>query len=384
MVEEGLSPQPKPISVDRGQMTTREWDRSDAQVLEVNGERLPLIIRENDFYSPEVPPSLDGYKAAIIADLHGLNQASLDAIIQRVNEVQPQLVILPGDIVREDQNPDSLVPDFSKLDQNIMKVVTSGNHDLFANQGLSDLSTDKAAQWQVAMAEQGFQVLDNSFLEIKGEGDEKMFLYGLPDLWVSNEATDEALQINLQKLEQFRVEHPDDLITLIEHNPRFVQDYGHQMAADLLTKISEGYDLRNFYDLLIAAHTHNGDWAKSEAMMDFLHQNILTALFKFAGWDPQMMRAGWYRTLAQQILITGGISRHDTCGPIQVHRVSQVDILNYRRGDDQRQWQNEGGQLSSTWAGKTREAGWERALSWSNALGRATQKINDLLKGRKD
>ncbi len=61
-----------------------------------------LQVRRFAYASPEVPPDLDGYRIALIADMQAdqfTDDARLDQLVDAVNALEPDLVVIAGDMV---------------------------------------------------------------------------------------------------------------------------------------------------------------------------------------------------------------------------------------------------------------------------------------------
>jgi predicted MPP superfamily phosphohydrolase len=70
----------------------------------IQGTRLPEV-REHTVTLPRLPAALDGLRIAVLADIHAtpVNDASyVQRLVERTNAAQPDMVVLPGDLIDGD------------------------------------------------------------------------------------------------------------------------------------------------------------------------------------------------------------------------------------------------------------------------------------------
>ncbi|TGM37720.1 phosphohydrolase [Leptospira biflexa] len=175
--------------------------------------------------STKIPKSFDGYKIAVVSDLHYgfLNPAFwIRYVIGSTNEQNPDLIVGLGDYVKKRNFDEELISVWKLLPllkAKDIEVFVNGNHDHWANHTLS-----------LRLLEESKKSLRNRTLEIK-RGNEKMIIGGLGDFWEDHIPIDQIFQHTDPK--QFRI--------AIAHNPE---------SADTSHKES--------IDLFITGHTHGG------------------------------------------------------------------------------------------------------------------------------
>ncbi len=106
---------------------------------------------------PDLSPAFDGYKIASIADIHlgqWLTQKRLDGVIGLINQQQPDLVAIIGDLFsyEVDRLSAEMVAALNKLSPKDVSVAVLGNHDhwvgeatvreILRRSGIIDLSND--------------------------------------------------------------------------------------------------------------------------------------------------------------------------------------------------------------------------------------------------
>jgi predicted MPP superfamily phosphohydrolase len=175
--------------------------------------------------STKIPKSFDGYKIAVVSDLHYgfLNpEVWIRYVIGSTNEHNPDLIVGLGDYVKRRNFDEELISVWKLLPllkAKDIEVFVNGNHDHWANHTLS-----------LRLLEESKKSLRNRTLEIK-RGNEKMIIGGLGDFWEDHIPIDQIFQHTDPK--HFRI--------AIAHNPESA-DTSHNESIDLF----------------ITGHTHGG------------------------------------------------------------------------------------------------------------------------------
>lgn len=166
----------------------------------------------------------EGYKIVFLSDLHLgrlLGHSYAQSLTERVNKLQPDLVLIAGDVLDEKLNyvlqEDSLAP-LGQLQAPKGVFVAYGNHDYL----------DQPAKWQSLLMEQNIKVLRSSFLLI----DNRLKITGLDD-YSKDKST--------QSLQRLSTNNDHYYSILLDHQPR------RMVAAD-----------KAGYDLYLSGHTHTG------------------------------------------------------------------------------------------------------------------------------
>jgi len=140
--------------------------------------RVPSI-RHVEITIPNLPPELDGLAIVQLTDLHAtklFDEKWMQAVVERTNELNPDLVLLTGDIV--DGSPRARQGDVAPLAELRAKLGVfgaPGNHDNFSGQ----------SGWIGIFKEMGIAILINEHVEFT-IGGSKLVLAGLADrsyLW---------------------------------------------------------------------------------------------------------------------------------------------------------------------------------------------------------
>lgn len=134
-------------------------------------------VAELELALPRLSPAFDGYRLVQISDLHmetWMDSRRLLESVQRVNQLQPDLVAITGDFVTEihPSTPTDLALGLSQLQASDGVVAVLGNHDYW---------TDAAIVRQV-LVDSGIRELPNQFLTLRRSGTE-LHIAGLDDHW---------------------------------------------------------------------------------------------------------------------------------------------------------------------------------------------------------
>lgn len=189
--------------------------------------------------SADLPAEFDGFRVALITDLHigpSRGRAFLERLVAQVNVEQVDLVVVAGDLVDGPVNylAEDLAP-LSQLRSTYPVVVTTGNHEFFYD----------AADWVADWRRQGLTVLTNDALVLH-RGSASIDVLGINDR-SGQPPLAEDLQAALAQLPAQGVSPADTsrFRLLIAHQPR--------MASS-----ADGLAARVGVDLQLSGHTHGG------------------------------------------------------------------------------------------------------------------------------
>ena len=130
-----------------------------------------IRIRRVEIVSPKVPETADGFKLALLTDVHlgpAATQGKLDKVLRMVAEASPDLVLSAGDLIDGSQDRElKLSEQLATLAPPFGKIAVYGNHDVYSGLDFS----------RKCHASAGFQLLENQsaqpvdWLWIYGEKD---------------------------------------------------------------------------------------------------------------------------------------------------------------------------------------------------------------------
>ncbi|NEW80925.1 MAG: metallophosphoesterase [Mariniphaga sp.] len=183
-----------------------------------------IKITEIEIKSVDVPDSFDGSKIVFISDIHRgpfLSAQRLSGIVDRINAIEPEVIILGGDYVHYNiKYVEPAFIGFSKLRADLGVYAVLGNHDHYADAGFT----------RKMMTKYGINNIDNQSSWVR-KGNDSIKIGGVGDMW-------EDIQ---QPENTFKGLKESNFAILVTHNP----DYIERMNTDLI-------------DLTLSGHTHGG------------------------------------------------------------------------------------------------------------------------------
>jgi predicted MPP superfamily phosphohydrolase len=188
-----------------------------------------LIVHQETIQIDNWPKELNGLRIALIADIHTggpfINDQKLKEIVDRTNELKPDLIVLLGDYMSPNSwhshrvEPEVTAAALKNLKAPLGVYSVLGNHDWW-------YSGEKVRR---AFEQNGIHVLEDEVAEVKWR-DKSFWLVGLADLWTRPQHISETIA---------KVPLGSTIIALT-HNP------------DIFPRIPQNVPL------LLAAHTHGG------------------------------------------------------------------------------------------------------------------------------
>ncbi|MDX1959493.1 MAG: metallophosphoesterase [Leptospiraceae bacterium] len=188
-------------------------------------ERYFIRFPVYEIESNKIPKSFDGYKIAVVSDLHYgfLNPDFwIKYVIQSINKKNPDLIVGVGDYVKKENYDQELIHVWKLLKLLKAKdteVFVNGNHDHWANHELS-----------ISLLEESNKSLRYKTLDIT-RGNDKITLGGLGDFWEDHIPIDFV----------FKDSDPNIFRIALAHNPDSADTFHEEKI-----------------DLFITGHTHGG------------------------------------------------------------------------------------------------------------------------------
>lgn len=191
----------------------------------VQGMRAPEIV-PYEVVLPGLPQELDGTVVAVMADLHLGELLGAEWLAERVAQVQemrPDLIVLPGDMFEGHDQPDfTVLAELRGLRAPLGVWAVLGNHDRGNSEALTRLLPQEC----------GIRVLRNSCTEIRPG----LVLAGVDDFNAHHRGDD-----NHDLLTNTLASCPAGLTIFLKHSPRYAEVAAAAGA-----------------DLTISGHTHGG------------------------------------------------------------------------------------------------------------------------------
>lgn len=187
-----------------------------------------LVTRRQAIAIEQWPSGLSDFKIAVLSDIHAggrfIDEGKLRLIVERTNELQPDLIVIAGDYISGGRNHHAMDPEvFAPLLKDFRArygvYTVLGNHDWWFD----------GERVRRALEANGMKVLDNEFAWIEAPGG-SFWLAGLPDLWTRPHLVQQTIE---------RLPEGAPIIALT-HNP------------DIFPRLPQRVSL------LLAGHTHGG------------------------------------------------------------------------------------------------------------------------------
>ncbi len=224
--------------------------------------------------SPDIPSSFDGKRIVFVSDIHhgvALSKERVRKLVERINNLQPDIVILGGDYVSEEEKYiEPVFTELGKLKSNYGVFGVMGNHDYFVNGDLS----------KKMMIRNHIKECDNKSYWVK-IGRDSIKIGGVDDP-NGSEPVLESIVNGVQK---------KDFCILISHRPEYIK----QLKTDLV-------------DLTLSGHTHGGQVTFFGLWAPVLPtENGIWASLAFSKESQQYSYGHFQRTPTMQSYITSGI-----------------------------------------------------------------------------
>ena len=235
-----------------------------------------IQYKEIVFHSAKITKQIDGYRIALITDVHDASERRLIRIVKNLNASAIDALILGGDFSEN--------PNVSRASIEILAKIKT-THGIFGVDGNHDNHEELFA----AMRNNDIFVLSNSGVHVH----ENLYIAGLEDLWNRHPNVKQATSNAT----------PNDFVLLISHNPDTL------MMQDPNA------------DLTLCGHTHGGQvnlfgiWAP--------HLTFANNISKYG----QRFRSGWCKARnGAPVFVSNGIAA-GTTGVPRVFARPQVVVI---------------------------------------------------------
>ncbi len=188
-----------------------------------------LVTKQQTIVIDNWPPALDGLRIAVLSDIHAddwfIDQKKLRTIVERTNQLEPEVIVILGDYmssngyVKRRVEPEVFAATLKDLRAPLGVYSVLGNHDWWYIGG-------KVRQ---GLEQNGIKVLENEVVQLTARNT-TLWLVGLSDLWTRPQMIAETVG---------KVPEGQPMIALA-HNP------------DIFPNLPERVPL------LLAGHTHGG------------------------------------------------------------------------------------------------------------------------------
>lgn len=258
-------------------------------------ESYRIEVKQFTFTSPDVPSGFDGTRIVLLTDIHRaafFSQGRVGRLVERVNALQPDLVVLGGDYVYANADYEaSCFAELAHLQAPLGRFAVLGNHDYGEyDDGNRNGDVDPTVAID-AIRGAGITPLDNQAVWVEKAGT-RIRVGGVGDL------TEDMPQV----APTLEGTDAGDFVLLVSHNP----DYAEELPIGAV-------------DLMLAGHTHGGQ------------------VTFFGLWAPylpseygQKYRTGLVVTEATTVIVSNGIGT--IFPPIRFFARPQIVEITLRTG----------------------------------------------------
>lgn len=257
-------------------------------------ETYRIEVEQYTFVDPDVPAVFDGTRIAFLTDIHRgpfLSQDRVRSLVERVNALEPDMVLLGGDYVYADTDyAASCFAELRNLEAPLGVFAVLGNHDYEEH----DDGTYDPSRVIQAIDQAGIALLQDGGVWIDERG-ERIRVGGVSDLNKGRPRVRSVLEGTTEA----------DLVLLVSHNP----DYSERIPEDAV-------------DLVLSGHTHGGQ------------------ISFFGLWAPyvpsdfgQKYRTGVVVNDVTTVIVSNGIGT-STIPPIRLLTRPQIVVITLESGGD--------------------------------------------------
>lgn len=207
-------------------------------------------IKSVDVYIANLPKSYENFKIVQLTDIHIgpiLKGNYLEGIVNKTNSLNPDLVLLTGDLV--DGSVDEYAKEFFALKLLHAKYGTygvTGNHEYYSG----------AKDWIKFFNQNGLKILENSHVEIINSNFDKIVVAGVNDIAASRMGLiGPDVHAALDGVD------PLDKVILLAHNPSIMSQ---KFKADLV----------------LTGHTHGGVMIFLQEFISLFNEGFVSGLYE--------------------------------------------------------------------------------------------------------
>ena len=186
-----------------------------------------LVVRHETIQIANWPRELNGLKVAVLSDLHVDNWFVTDrkvrTVVQRTNELQPELIVILGDymsgngMVRREVAPEVFAPILKDLTAPHGVYSVLGNHDWWYN----------GRKLREVLEQNGLKVLENEVTQLNPRN-RSLWLVGLSDLWTRPQRINETIGQVPQGEPIIALAHNPDIFPMLpQHVPLLIAGHTH-------------------------------------------------------------------------------------------------------------------------------------------------------------
>ena len=208
-----------------------------------------LVVREQTIQIDNWPQQLDGLRIAVLSDIHADNwfvdDKKMRTIVERTNQLQPELIVILGDYMSSNGRvtrrvePERFGAILKDLRAPLGVYSVLGNHDWWYS----------GIQVRRGLEKNGIQVLENEVIHFDVRGTQ-LWLVGLADLWTRRQAIADTVAMVPEGAPVIALTHnPDIFPDLPQRVPLLLAGHTHggQVRLPLIGSVVESSDFGDRY-----------------------------------------------------------------------------------------------------------------------------------------
>jgi predicted MPP superfamily phosphohydrolase len=208
-----------------------------------------LVVREQTIQIDNWPQQLDGLRIAVLSDIHAddwfVDDKKMRTIVERTNQLQPELIVILGDYMSSNGHvtrrvePERFGAILKDLRAPLGVYSVLGNHDWWYS----------GIQVRRGLEKNGIQVLENEVIHFDVRGTQ-LWLVGLADLWTRRQAIADTVAMVPEGAPVIALTHnPDIFPDLPQRVPLLLAGHTHggQVRLPLIGSVVESSDFGDRY-----------------------------------------------------------------------------------------------------------------------------------------
>lgn len=254
-----------------------------------------LSVEQKTLAFSDLPQGFDGLRVAFLSDIHYgpfFSKDRLDALVERVNALRPDLILLGGDYANDSDGAVAFFQLRPAFSARMGVYAVPGNHDRVMPESNRDLL-------EGAMSAAGIVPLFNRTVPLTLSSGETIYLSGIDDYGNGHPDAD-ATAHSVRR---------DDFLIFLTHNPDAIPSFQEIPAPDGST---------DWADLILCGHTHGGQ-------VTLFGQKALFSVTSYG----ERYRTGWKEENGARILISNGVGT--SVVPMRFFAPPQIHLLTLTR-----------------------------------------------------
>lgn len=210
-----------------------------------------LVVREQTIQIDNWPHELDGLRIAVLSDIHAddwfIGDKKLRKIVERTNQLQPELIVILGDYMSSNGHvtrrvePEHFGAILKDLHAPLGVYSVLGNHDWW-------YSGPKVRR---GLEQNGIVVLENEVIHFDAHGT-SLWLVGLADLWTRPQAVAETVAMVPEGKPAIALTHNPDIFPNLPASVQLLlagHTHGGQVRFPLIGSVVESSDYGDRYGM---------------------------------------------------------------------------------------------------------------------------------------